>query len=161
MSTARNSRFEVRGGSELEVCSIQSLEAALRGVDAKFLVDLKFGDCIRSWRLEVWGSLPLGFEVRSIQSLGVAEEGVDAKFDVKRAEIKHDEYPNTCARAPSSSRSRNQRAEGVRRRVIWKLDSPIPPICSSNFAIPVTSSRIDELSTTRSLVGKYRNMSTY
>ena len=39
MSTAQNSRFEVRGGSELEVCSsIQSLGAAEEGVDAKFEV---------------------------------------------------------------------------------------------------------------------------
>src|SRR5436853_280251 len=100
MSTARNSRFEVRGGSELEVCSIQSLEAALRGVDAKFLVDLKFGDCIRSWRLEVRGSLPLGFEVRSIQSPGAAEEGVDAKFEVKRAEIQRRRIPKCPRESP-------------------------------------------------------------
>ena len=100
MSTARNSRFEVRGGSELEVCSIQSLEPALRGVDAKFLVDLKFEDCIRSWRLEVRGSFPLGFEVRSIQSLGAAEEGVDAKFEVKRAEIQHRRIPKCPRESP-------------------------------------------------------------
>ena len=85
MLTARNSIFEVRGGigsRQLDFKAWEQLERRRREV-------LKFGDCIRSWRLEVRGSLPLGFEVRSIQSLGVAEEGVDAKFDVKRAEIKH------------------------------------------------------------------------
>src|SRR5438270_7290892 len=159
MSTARNSRFEVRGGSELEVCSIQSLEAALRGVDAKFLVDLKFGDCIRSWRLEVRGSLPLGFEVRSIQSLGVAEEGVDAKFDVKRAEIKQRRLPKYLRESTIFLPESKSKAEGSASTSRLNLNSPIPPICGSNFAIPVTSSRIDALSTTPQ--GKYRNMSTY
>ena len=86
------SKFEVRSSRRLGIGSLQldsKPGSSLEGVDAKFAVDLKFGDCIRSWRLEVRGSLPLGFEVRSIQRLGVAEEGVDAKFDVKRAEIKY------------------------------------------------------------------------
>src|SRR5256885_10689100 len=124
---ARNSRFEVRGGSELEVCSIQSLEAALRGVDAKFLVDLNFGDCIRSWRLEVRGSLPLGFEVRSIQSLGVAEEGVDAKFDVKRAEIKQRRLPKYLRESTIFLPESKSKAEGSASTSYLKLNNPIPP----------------------------------
>ena len=101
ISTARNSTFEVRGGSELEVCSIQSLEAALRGVDAKFLVDLKFG--IAS---EVGGpKFAARFEVRSIQNLGVAEEGVDAKFEVKTGRDPASMYIQTPARAPPEWKS--------------------------------------------------------
>src|SRR4051812_19393858 len=110
MSTARNSGFEVRGGSELEVCSsISKPGSSLEGVDAKFAVDLNFGDCIRSWRLEVRGSLPLGFEVRSIQSLGVAEEGVDAKFEVKRAEIQRRRIPKCPRESPRSGNQRQRR----------------------------------------------------
>src|SRR5438105_13335165 len=107
MSTDRNSRFEVRGDSELEVCSsIQSLGAALRASTRSLPVDLKFGDCIRSWRLEVRGSLPLGFEVCSIQSLGAAEEGVDAKFEVKRAEIQHRRIPKCPRESPPEWKSK-------------------------------------------------------
>ena len=90
------SKFEIRSSRRLGIGSLQldsKPGSSLEGVDAKFAVDLKFGDCIRSWRLEVRGSLPLGFEVRSIQSLGAAEEGVDAKFEVKRAEIQHRRIP--------------------------------------------------------------------
>jgi len=117
MSTARNSRFEVRGGSELEVCSsIQSLgaawEASTRSLPGWFEVRGLYSKLARSFA----GSLRVGLEVRSIQNLGGAEEGVDAKFEVKRAEIQHRRIPKCPRESPPEW---NQRQRRVRRRVVW------------------------------------------
>ena len=49
------SKFEIRSSRRLGIGSLQldsKPGSSLEGVDAKFAVDLKFGDCIRSW-LEV------------------------------------------------------------------------------------------------------------